>query len=481
MPALPSTPFDAFDVFVAAAHDGPRVMDPDLTSFNLSHSIYRHIVDRAQEDPQLLPSLYRNPHSARAIFRALPPVARLYVARLLYIPPGEPYPTLDVFQAALRRRQRARDRHDAAVRALLKLQILVEYSEQDGLRLHDVFAKSIRQTVSNRIPPVFRGAIASNDTMSVQNMIRFSSGQLERILNYLVESSTHNIPSKNVIQSLIHANILRNAREGLVISSPGFQFLLQDTFSQLWVLIRAVLSCLFYDDTLDCLNLLFEMSCATAGRLYSLEVVNEVQRQFLDILMEFGIVVVEETGFRPMFVAVRLLAAGSRSSEETNTLTKSAGEIEIFVETNFRVYAYTNSQFQMNLLGLFTLLRYRLPNMVVGHLTRTAVRQALQNGINGTQIIGYLNTHAHPRMRKGMIPANVADEIRLWEAEQDRVRMVPGVLLGEFRSDDGYETVFNYANQRGAILWVDNSGRRFIVDSKASDSVLKFIRENRIQ
>lgn len=449
--------------------------------FNLSHTLYQYIVDYSSEHPNLLPSLYKSPHAAKAIFRALPPLARLYVSRLLYIPSDEPYPTLDIFKSALRRRQRARDRHDAAVRTLKAFQILTESKEHNGLRLQGTFAKSIRETISNQAPPIFGGAVSGDEGTPMKTMTRFSSEQLERILNYLVESSGANAPSNHLIRALIYANILRNSAQGLVISSSGFQFLLQDTFSQLWVLIRAVLCCHFRDNLRDCLQFLFEMSCATAGRLYSLSVINEVQERFLSCLQELGIVVLEDMGFRPMYVAVRLLASASRLSTETNTLTKSAGEIEIFVETNFRVYAYTNSHFQTNLLGLFTHLRYRLPSMIVGHLTRDAVRKALQNGINGTQIIGYLNTHAHPRMKKGVIPSNVSDEIRLWEAEQDRVRTTPGVLLSEFRGDEGYETVYNYASERGAVLWVDGPKRRFVVDAKEYENIREFIKSNEIQ
>lgn len=68
------------------------------------------------------------------------------------------------------------------------------------------------------------------------------------------------------------------------------------------------------------------------------------------------------------------------------------------VETNYRVYAYTDSNLQVALLALFTELLYRFPNLVVGVLTRDSVRQALRGGITAEQIISYLEQHAHPNV-----------------------------------------------------------------------------------
>lgn len=63
-----------------------------------------------------------------------------------------------------------------------------------------------------------------------------------------------------------------------------------------------------------------------------------------------------------------------------------------------QVYAYTDSNLQVALLGLFTELMYRFPNLVVGVLTRDSVRQALRGGITAEQIISYLGQHAHPNV-----------------------------------------------------------------------------------
>lgn len=67
-------------------------------------------------------------------------------------------------------------------------------------------------------------------------------------------------------------------------------------------------------------------------------------------------------------------------------------------EPFFQIYAYTDSSLQVALLGLFTELLYRFPNLVVGVMTRDSVRQAFRGGITADQIISYLEQHAHPNV-----------------------------------------------------------------------------------
>lgn len=59
----------------------------------------------------------------------------------------------------------------------------------------------------------------------------------------------------------------------------------------------------------------------------------------------------------------------------------------IIVETNYRIYAYTDSNLKISLLALFSDLLFRFPNMVVASLTRESVREAFKMGITGQQVV----------------------------------------------------------------------------------------------
>ena len=110
------------------------------------------------------------------------------------------------------------------------------------------------------------------------------------------------------------------------------------------------------------------------------------------------------------------------------------------METNYRVYAYTTSAVEVEILRLFTRPDYRLPNLYVGMLTREAVLEALASGISAEQIVKYLRAHAHPQTRKTRgppVPTTVCDQVRLWARERDaRARGARGALL-RFSHGDG--------------------------------------------
>ena len=74
----------------------------------------------------------------------------------------------------------------------------------------------------------------------------------------------------------------------------------------------------------------------------------------------------------------------------------------LILETNYRVYAYTANLLRIAILNLFVTLKSRLPNLVIGQLTRHSVKSALNKGITADQIITYLTHHAHPQMYKNV-------------------------------------------------------------------------------
>lgn len=469
--------------------------------FALSDSIFHDLAHWLHLHPASADDLYSDPYTVQAVLRALPPLARQYVMRLVLLPADMPVP-LDAFRLTLRRRQRAVDRHDAAVRALRALHVFHDpgtptidldnvassrHSANSPTCLHSGFAANLRLLLSNAVQPVL-GTPIDESTEQLEVMDDFSASRLENILNYLVESGARRKPSGAIVPALQRARILEYQSGQLTMTSEGFHFLLKHSFPQLWVLLRAVIASNFSSDFGHAVHLLFMLAAASPGRLYSMDELNAAQRELLNDLNDLGIVMVDNEArtLRPTIVGVRLLSAGSHvgsdiSAADLPNIAKSAGQMDIFVETNFRVYAYTSSGFQTNLLGLFTHLRYRLPGLVVAHLTRDAVRNALISGITAEQIIAYLNAHAHPRLKKGVIPPNVSDEIRLWEAEQHRIQSEPGTLLSDFQSQPAFERVVDFANDLSAILWQDSSRRQLVVDSENYDAVRQFIHRHGLQ
>ncbi|CDQ84159.1 unnamed protein product [Oncorhynchus mykiss] len=127
----------------------------------------------------------------------------------------------------------------------------------------------------------------------------------------------------------------------------------------------------------------------------------------------------------------------------------------IVVETNYRLYAYTNSELQIALVALFSECLYRFPNVVVAQVTRESVQQAIANGITAQQILHFLRTRAHPVMLKQnpVLPPTITDQIRLWELERDRLQFSEGVLYNQFLSQADFEVLRDRAQVRYLVLF----------------------------
>ena len=67
------------------------------------------------------------------------------------------------------------------------------------------------------------------------------------------------------------------------------------------------------------------------------------------------------------------------------------------------------------------------------------------------------------------IPPTITDQIRLWEQERDRFTFTDGVLYNQFLSHADYETVKNYADGLGCVVW-NNDAKRTLVVTKVSRS-----------
>lgn len=209
----------------------------------------------------------------------------------------------------------------------------------------------------------------------------------------------------------------------------------------------------------------------TLGQDYSTSGLSETQTQMLMDLHDFGIVyqVPEEPNrFYPTRLATTLTSSDSaggllQDAKSSSSSPSSAGFI--ILETNHRLYAYTNSPLQIAVLHLFVKLNHRFPNLVSGKLTKESIQRAIEFGITSDQIISYLSTHAHPQMLKNspVLPPTVVDQIRLWQLEGDRMKDISGFLLKNFNSRSEYQDCVRYAENLGVLVWNNTQEQMFFV------------------
>ncbi|CDO74939.1 hypothetical protein BN946_scf184945.g11 [Trametes cinnabarina] len=190
-----------------------------------------------------------------------------------------------------------------------------------------------------------------------------------------------------------------------------------------------------------------------------------------------GVLKATSRRFSPTRLATTLTSSSPPLPTSTGSGDGTHTQGFIVLETNYRLYAYTENPLQIAVLNLFVTLKSRFPNLVIGTITRESVKKALANGITADQIISYLFTHAHPQMRrnKPLLPVTVQDQIRLWELEKNRMKSQEGYLYTAFASQADYEYVLNYAKQLDVVLWENASRRCFFGSLEGHANIRGFI------
>ena len=251
-----------------------------------------------------------------------------------------------------------------------------------------------------------------------------------------------------------------------LLTAKGCDFLLQDEGVQLWVILHEYLDtqCARRGfDRDDVLSFVCRLSFCVVGRGYPCKALTLSQRGLLEEFTQLGFLYrTSPTArwFYPTRLALALVQrprAGSDAHGEVHGGSRGS-ELQLIIEHNFRLYAYTSGELHAELLALFAQIEYILPGFIVARITRTSVRNAiLEQRISARQICDFLSSHTLRRAESGAfagvkvkypgkwvesaaggaclpLPPNVRDKIVAWEKEIRRVECVTDVVLYNARA-----------------------------------------------
>ncbi|XP_074652344.1 general transcription factor IIH subunit 4-like isoform X2 [Tubulanus polymorphus] len=406
----------------------------------------------------VLDRLYNNPATCLAVIRQLPVLGQHFVMRLLFVDQAVPQAIVSSWIL-----NSCDKKYNETSKILKDLKVLQEEVIPGGLRgwiLNSTFKSNFKIALlggGNVWPGSGTAQGADKHSKDVTFLDNYAMERWECVLNFMVGSKeTTQGMSRDIVEILLFAGLMKVDDSGGIprITPSGFQFLLMENSSQIWYFMLQYLETVESRgmDLVECLSFLFQLSFSSLGNRKS-------QRYY------------------PTRLAINLTSGMSQVS------TQTARPGFIVVETNYRIYAYTNSPLQVALIGLFADLIYRFPNMCVANVTRESVRQALIMGITAQQIINFLRSHAHPQTLNQIpvIPPTITDQIRLWELERDRFRFNDGVLYNQFNSIQDFELLRNYAKDLGVLVWENPIKRAMVVTKGSHDEVRKFWKRQRPQ
>ncbi|KAI6099745.1 transcription factor Tfb2-domain-containing protein [Pisolithus sp. B1] len=470
-----------------------------------------------------LTRLYQRPSSCLSILRLLGPLERQLIMNLLWLESAIPVSTMAAWVIP-----DGKKLYSEALSVLVGLHIVQNSTVK--LALNPTLKSSLRQAITGGGTTASFGVPAEKDEkrqlIGIDTLDAYALERWETILHYMVSSGQDQLPTKpsqGVLYLLQRSGLMQSINGStLQITSVGFQFLLHSPHDQLWSLLLQYLHMAEERqmDLVEVLSFLFMLSTMELGRASiaspntPADSLSETQKAMLEDLRDYGLIWQRKGSskyFSPTRLATTLTCQSPplpTSTTPGTSVTTSSTEVAlsstagpqgfIILETNYRVYAYTNNPLQTAVLHLFVTMKYRFPNLVVGMLTRESVRKALSNGITADQIISYLVAHAHPQMRKNnpLLPVTVQDQIRLWELERNRLKSAEGpssrnplllstsiyhdppyagFLYKDFASQADYEYVLAYAKQLGVVLWESPAKRSFFGTLEGHANIRGFI------
>ncbi|KAI0327817.1 transcription factor Tfb2 [Cubamyces sp. BRFM 1775] len=461
----------------------PDAKDANPGTDDVSHSLITFLQTQSQN---MLTRLYQKPSACLSVFRSaslLRPLERQLVMNLLWLDLSIPPSTMAAWVT-----REGKKPYQGALATLARLHILPTSTTK--LALNPTFKSSLRQAITGGGTSGSFGVLAENDEKhpapEIDALDAYALERWETILYYMVSSGTGQFPAKpsaGVLYLLQRSGLMARIHGGaLQITSAGFQFLLHPPHVQLWELLLQYLQMAEERqmDLVEVISFLLMLSTTELGKDYSTENLSATQKAMLEDLRDYGLIK-QRTATSRRFSPTRLATTLTSSSPPLPTSAGSGDGSHaqgfIVLETNYRLYAYTDNPLQIAVLNLFVTLKSRFPNLVIGAITRDSVKKALANGITADQIISYLITHAHPQMRrnKPLLPVTVQDQIRLWELEKNRMKSQEGYLYTAFASQADYEYVLNYAKQLDVVLWENPSRRCFFGSLEGHANIRGFI------
>ncbi|GMH18853.1 hypothetical protein Nepgr_020694 [Nepenthes gracilis] len=237
-------------------------------------------------------------------------------------------------------------------------------------------------------------------------------------------------------------------------------------------------------DPVDLISFMLELSFHETGQIITVK-----------DLANLGLVKLQQGRKDGWFIPTKLVTNLSVSLSDSTTRKQGF----VVVETNFRMYAYSSSKLHCEILRLFSRYYWTWMLLDINHLflllpTLQITLHCDKMQLCGTflflrssicytlcQIISFLQQNAHPRVAERMpsVPENVTDQIRLWEADLNRVEMTPAHLYEEFPSKDVFDSACDFARDHGGVLWEDSKTMQLVVKADIHNHIREYLRQQK--
>lgn len=335
-----------------------------------------------------------------------------------------------------------------SLKILLKIQLISK--KGSNIFIDESFRDSFLKGVSKDSTEEFF-KLLNNENLDTKNNTNF-----EDILKFLVNKENID-KSFGIIEILIFSNLIDKNQD---ITNIGFEFLLKPRYDQYWFLIIQALKyyCRQEDEQLNNFISLIEMSNLNIHNTYA--ICKEINRNFYKFLDSLGLLRIQNNELVIFY----------------NIFTKNETEKSryILIETNFKLYAYTSSIYEISIIRLFSEICMQLPNMIKGNITEESLSNAFSKGVTSHQIINFLKSY----VLFEDIPNAILNQIEIWDVKRKRIRIVPGYLYSNFLNLVDYQKIVKFCISKDYLVDRDDEKRMIVVKSEYNEIVKDYVKNN---
>jgi len=417
-----------------------------------------------KQDARVIDELYRHPATCMSVFRELPQIAKHIIIRILFINQQIAKPLIESWVA-----DEHREKFEVAMEIITGLRIWENTNDGIAFNLNNSFRTYLQEALfggGETWRPAVETLGVDKNAKTIEQLDAYTKERWDQILSFLTQEQGK--LSEEVISLLKYAGLCDANGE------KRFQFLLLDRSSQVWYLLVQYLG---YVQKLglslvNVLAFVLQLGYCSFGTDYPCDNSNHEIGRVIQHFREMGLIFKrksKEQRFYPTRLAQSISIAGGKKAS-----SEDVQEQFILVETNYRIYAYTDSELHFALISLFAEVQYRFPCMIVAQMSRDSIQQSADYGISAEQILNYLRSSAHPvaRKNKHWVPQVVEDNIHLWCKERERLKFSDGLLYHQFLDQEAFEMLKSYAQDIRALVWA-NDERRFMVVAPWSHDQIK--------
>lgn len=334
---------------------------------------------------------------------------------------------------------------------LLEFKLIRINGEQ--FEINEVFLKKMQNILVNGYSSSFSEKEVINNKEEEKTMKENVKKNWRKIHETIVGGRNCLREESNLFKVLIKSELCRKNSLQSTITEKGFHFILKCTSDQINSFLYDYSAIVLKENQYQ---IIFELNLCYPEQAYSLThkdgtFLSDYEKMVINDFKEIGLIFQPKN--RPDIFYITPLFCNCIYEKEQKDIEFAA---DIIVETNFKLYAYSVSDFILKLLEHFCEIQYILPNLIIGNLTRESVLKAFKNSITADQLIEFLNKNINPQKIKQMtenthkkivnrilddekrkpleylrlyrketrkeefsIPDNVIQQLKLWENEKN--------------------------------------------------------------